>query len=186
VSRPVRYRIDPGVSRLTARAFAGGPLSAMGHNPSFAVPGLQGEVEFDPESPAASTLRLTVAARSLTLTDSVSDKDRREIERAAREEVLESDKFAEIVYQCPSSKVTSPGPAQLSLAGDLTLRGVTRMQPVSARVYLTGEVLRGSGEATVRQSEFGIRPVTVAGGMLKVKDEVKVTFDIVARRDGAG
>jgi hypothetical protein len=47
-------------------------------------------------------------------------------------------------------------------------------------------VLRGNGEATVRQSAFGIRPVTVAGGMLKVKDEVKVTFDIVARRDGAG
>jgi polyisoprenoid-binding protein YceI len=181
----VRYRIDPRASRLTARAFAGGPLSAMGHNPSFAVHELQGEVEFDPESPDKSSLRLTVAAGSLALTDSVSDKDRREIERTTREDVLESDRFAEIVYQCPASKVAAAGPTQLSLAGDLTLRGVTRPQPVSARVFLAGDVLRGNGEATVRQSEFGIRPVSVAGGMLKVKDEVKVSFDIVARRDGA-
>jgi polyisoprenoid-binding protein YceI len=182
----VHFRIDPRASRLTARAFAGGPLSAMGHNPSFAIRELEGEVEFDPDAPAAATLRLAVVARSLTLTDSVSDKDRREIERTAREEVLESDQFAEIVYQCPPSRVTAGGSGQFSLAGDLTLRGVTRPQPVSARVYLTGDMLRGSGEATVRQSAFGIRPVTVAGGMLKVKDDVKVTFDIVARRDGTG
>ena len=38
------------------------------------------------------------------------------------------------------------------------------------------------GEATVRQSDYGIRPITVAGGMLKVKDELKLTFDIVARQ----
>jgi polyisoprenoid-binding protein YceI len=186
VSQPVRYRIDPGASRLTARAFAGGPLAAMGHNPSFAIPELQGEVEFDPASPASSALRMTAAARSLTLTDNMSDKDRRDIERTAREEVLESGKFADIVYDCPASRVTTAGPMQFSLNGELTLRGVTRTQPVSARVYLTGDVLRGNGEATIRQSEFGIRPVAVAGGVLKVKDEVKVAFDIVARRAPAG
>jgi polyisoprenoid-binding protein YceI len=75
---------------------------------------------------------------------------------------------------------------EFSLAGDLTLRGVTRPQPVAARVFLTGDVLRGNGQATIRPSAFGIRPVTIAGGRLQVKDEVKVTFDIVARRDGAG
>lgn len=182
----MRYRIDPQASRLTARAFAGGPLSAVGHNPSFTAHELEGEVEFDPDAPGGSALRLTVAARSLTLTDSMSDKDRREIERTARDEVLASDRFAEIVYDCPADRVAAAGPLQFSLTGDLTLRGVTRRQPVSARVFLTGDVLRGNGEATVRQSEFGIRPVAVAGGMLKVKDEVKVAFDIVARRAAAG
>ena len=53
---------------------------------------------------------------------------------------------------------------------------------MAARLYLTGDTLRGQGEATVRPSDFGIRPVTVAGGMLKIKDEVKLTFDIVARK----
>jgi polyisoprenoid-binding protein YceI len=70
---------------------------------------------------------------------------------------------------------------QLTLKGDLTLHGVTREQMVSARVYLMGGTLRGQGEATVRQTDFDIRPVSVAGGMLKVKDELKLVFDIVAR-----
>ena len=72
--------------------------------------------------------------------------------------------------------------AQVTLSGDLTLHGVSRPQTIAARLYLTGDTLRGQGETSVRPSDFGIRPVAVAGGMLKTKDEVKLTFDIVARK----
>ena len=111
----------------------------------------------------------------------MSDKDRREIERTTRDEVLETGKFPEITYDCPASRISAIGPMQLTLTGDLTLHGVTRPQTVSARVYQSGGTLRAQGEATVRQSDYGIRLVSVAGGMLKVKDEVKLTFDIMAR-----
>jgi polyisoprenoid-binding protein YceI len=181
VSVPVRYLIDPQQSRLTARAFSGGPLSAMGHNPSFAIRDLRGEVDFDADAPASSAVRLAVGSASLALTDSVSDSDRREIERTTRQEVLESDRFPEIRYECGPPRVDAEGPTRLTLRGDLTLRGVTRTQPVAARIYPAGDLLRCQGEVTVRQSEYGIKPVSVAGGMLKVKDEVKLTFDIVAR-----
>ena len=177
----MRYRVDPRASRFTVRAFAGGPLSAMGHNPTFAIRDLNGEVEFDPAEPGSSSVRLVVRAESLTLTDSVSDKDRREIDRATRDDVLEVGKFPEITYDCPASRVSAVGPLQLTLTGDLTLHGVTRPQTVSVRVYLMGDTLRGQGEATLRLSDYGIRPVSVAGGMLKVKDEVKLTYDVAAR-----
>jgi polyisoprenoid-binding protein YceI len=181
----VRYRVDPQGSRFTVRAFAGGPLSAMGHNPSFAIRDFRGAVEFDPADPGASSVRLVVGPASLALTDSVSDKDRREIERTTQVEVLETARFPEISYDCPPSRLTVVGPTQLTLAGDLTLHGQTRPQTVAVRVYLMGETLRGQGEATIRPSEFGIRPVSVAGGMLKVKDELKLAFDIVARATSA-
>ena len=45
-------------------------------------------------------------------------------------------------------------------------------------------MLRASGEFTVRQTDYGIKPVSVAGGALKVKDELKFSFDIVARKQG--
>ena len=32
------------------------------------------------------------------------------------------------------------------------------------------------------QFEFNFTPVTAAGSMMKVKDEVKLTFDVVARK----
>jgi polyisoprenoid-binding protein YceI len=185
VSALVRYCVDPQASRFTVQVFAGGPLSAVGHNPTFAVRDFRGEVEFDPKEPSAGSLRMVIAAASLALTNNVSDKDRQEIERTMQQQVLECGRFPEITYDCPASRIRAIGPMQLTLAGDLTLHGVTRTQTVSARVYLTGETLRGQGEATVRQADFGIARVKVAGGMLHVKDELKLAFDIVARAASA-
>ena len=186
MSEAVRYRIDPRASRFTARAFAGGPLSAMGHNPSFAIRDINGEVSLDPEGGQEASLTLTINAASLALTDNVSDKDRREIERTMREDVLETTRFPEISYACPEGKATvtgnGDGQFQVSLNGDLTLHGVTRGHPVSARVFVSGDMVRGSAESSLRQSDFGIKLVSAAGGMIKVKEDVKLTFDFVARR----
>ena len=51
-------------------------------------------------------------------------------------------------------------------------------------VLVTGDLMRASGEFSLRQSDYGILPVTVAAGALRVKDEVKLSFDIVARKQG--
>ena len=42
--------------------------------------------------------------------------------------------------------------------------------------------VRASGEFSLLQSNYGIPPVSVAGGALKLKDELKFAFDIVARK----
>ena len=64
----------------------------------------------------------------------------------------------------------------------MTLHGTTRPQPVTARVLANSGDLRVSGELTLRQSDFNLKPVSAAGSMVKVKDEVKLTFDVVARK----
>jgi len=175
--------IDTRASRLTVRAFASGMLSALGHNPTFAVRDYRGEVRFDPESLKGS-LVLRIKPDSLTVTDNVSEKDRREMERATREDVLEIAKYPEIVYECPeaSARRTAEGQFEVTLPGSLTLHGVTIREPVSARVVVTGSMLRAFGEFSLRQPDYDIKPVSVGGSMLKVKDELKGTFDIVARR----
>ncbi len=45
-----------------------------------------------------------------------------------------------------------------------------------------GEMLRANGSFAVLQSDYRIQPVSVAGGTLKLKDELKFEFDIAARR----
>jgi hypothetical protein len=52
----------------------------------------------------------------------------------------------------------------------------------TANVFVTGDLLRGAAETSLRQRDFGIKLVSAAGGMLKVKDEVKLKFDFVARK----
>jgi hypothetical protein len=42
--------------------------------------------------------------------------------------------------------------------------------------------LRASGEFTLRQSDYGIKPVSFAAGALRLKDELKFQFELVARQ----
>ncbi len=181
-----RYVIDATVSRFTVKAFAGGLLSAFGHSPTIAIRDLEGEVVYNPAALEQSSLHLVVRADSLAVTDNVNDKDRREMETEMRDNVLEIAKYPEIIYDAPrvSVKSTSDGQGDIVLLGQLTLHGVTRSQPVPARIAVTGDMLRAFGEFTLRQSNYNIKPVSAVGGGLKVKDEVKFSFDIVARKQG--
>ena len=178
----VLYTIDTQKSTLFVQAFATGLLSAFGHDPRIAVREFQGEVQFIPGQELKEVqLHVSVRADSLEVTDDIAEKDRRDIHHRMHDEVLEADRFPEIVYDC--SQITGSGTAErywMVLKGELTLRGITRNLPVSLRVVVNGESLRASGEFTVRQSEYGIAPVSAAAGTIRVKDELKCTFDIVA------
>jgi polyisoprenoid-binding protein YceI len=178
-----RYVIDARSSRFTVRAFATGLLSAMGHNPTVAIRDFSGEVNFNPEKVEASSFRLAIKTSSLSVQDDISDKDRREMERLMNQEVLETAKFPEIVYEAADIAVTKASDTLFSatLQGRLTLHGVTRSLPVAVHVALWGSMLRASGDFAVNLSNFSIKPVSVAGGSLKLKDEIKCSFEIVAR-----
>ena len=68
------------------------------------------------------------------------------------------------------------------LQPSLIVDGVTRSQPIPARVSLLGSMLRASGDFTLSQADYNIKPFSFAGGALKLKDELKFSFEIVARR----
>jgi polyisoprenoid-binding protein YceI len=182
---PARYVVDAGRSTFTVQAFSTGLLSAFGHNPRIAVRGLEGKVQLVATGATLedAQLQISIPADSLAVTDDMSDKDRREIHRQMYEEVLEVDRFPLIRYDC--SRVTLNGSGDrywAALNGELTLHGETHALPISARVVIAGDNLRASGEFSVKQSEYGITPVSVAGGAIKLKDEIKCTFDVAARK----
>jgi len=180
----VHYVTDARASQFTVQVFAGGLLSAFGHSPTIAIRDFAGEAEVYPDDLERSSLKLTIQAASLTVRDEISDKDRREMERAMREEVLETSSNPEIVYECSKVESSKAGEGQYSvkLLGDLTMHGVTQPEPVHARVVLNGDSLRAFGNFTVRQTDYGLKLAAAAGGALKVKDELKFSFNIVAKK----
>jgi polyisoprenoid-binding protein YceI len=180
----VHYIIETKGSTFTVRAFAAGILSALGHNPTIALPDFEGEIFLNPEAVEQSSLRMVIHSASLTVTDDISEKDREEINRRMHEEVLESDSYPDVVYECSRGSASKTGEGQywVALNGELTLHGVKRSQPVSARVSVNGTMLRAAGEFSVRQSDYEIRPVSALGGAVKLKDELKLSFDISARK----
>src|SRR5580658_2979503 len=123
-------------------------LSAMGHSPTIAIRGFSGEAAFAPETPEKCALTLRIQANSLDITDDISSKDRREMERAMNQEVLESAKYPEIVYASTAASVSSNGIGgwRVNLSGNLSLRGNTRTQQVSIQITQTGDMLRAAGE----------------------------------------
>jgi len=179
-----RYTIDSEMSKFTVRVFATGMFSAFGHSPTLDAREFVGEARFASESLDNAYIRIRVNAASLTVTNNIDDHDRREIERTMNERVLETDKYPEIVFESSNVSANRAGNGQywVNLIGDLSLHGVTRNQPISAQVALIGDTLRANGEFLVQQSMHEIKPVSIAGGTLKLKDELKCSFDVLARK----
>ncbi len=178
----VRYRIDASRSRFIVQATASGLFSAFGHNPTIAIRGFGGDARCVPGTLEAASLLLLVQADSLAVTDKVSDKDRREIERMMREDVLEIAHYPEIVFMSASVSANrmTQNEYRVRIDGNLSLHGVTRPCPIDAQVTVNGDSLHARGEFSLRQTDYRIAPVSIAGGTLKVKDELKFSFDIVA------
>ncbi len=181
----VRYRIDPTASRFVVQATATGLLSAFGHNPTIAICGFGGDVRFIPGTLEEASLLMLIKADSLAVVDKVSAKDRLEIERAMREDVMEIARYPEIVFMTTNVRANplTENLYQVLIAGKLTLHGVTRDCPLEAQVTLNGDSLHAQGEFKLRQTDYGIKPTSVAAGTLKVKDELQFSFDIEAQKE---
>jgi len=164
--------IDTQRSVMTIRVFKAGFLSAFGHEHEISAPIQQGS--FTEDKP---TVELQVDARKLRVMDQgVSDKDRAEIQTTMLgPTVLDSETFPQIGFH--STEIDRLGEGKWVVHGELTLHGQTR--PV--KVTVEGQNGRYHGSAELRQKEFGITPVTAAGGTVKVKNEVRVEFDIVGK-----
>ncbi|HEV8524438.1 MAG TPA: YceI family protein [Terriglobales bacterium] len=162
--------IDARRSHILVRAPKAGLFSAFGHDHEVRAPILRGKiVESEPGS-----VQLEIDARAMTVLDpQLSPEKRAEVQTTMRgPKVLDSGRFPAISFV--STQVEPRGSDHWMVAGDLTLHGITR--PVTAEV----ERRNGGyfGRAKFRQTEFGIKPISLAGGTIKVKDEVKIEFEV--------
>jgi polyisoprenoid-binding protein YceI len=178
----VRYRIDAGQSRFFVQGMAEGMFSMFGHDPVIAVRGFGGDVRCVPDTLESASLLMLVQADSLSVVNKVSDKDRREMERGMREDVLETARYPEVVFMSTkiSANQTAAGRYQVRINGNLSLHGVTREQAINAQVAVNESNLRARGEFSLRQTDYHIKPVSAVGGTLKMRDELKLSFDISA------
>ena len=186
-AKVAHYRFDPAASTFTVQAFAEGFLSAFGHDPVIGVKDFQGEATFSPGTFENASLKLTVNANSLTVINDIKEKDRAEIERTMRAEVLETAKYPEIVFQSNNISLSRlrEGIYRARVIGDLTLHGITQKNLwISGEATISADVLRMKGDVPLKQSDYKIHLVSVVGGTLKIRNEVKCSFDIVARSAG--
>lgn len=91
-------------------------------------------------------------------------------------EVLDVKRFPRIHFQSVTIERSHQSDEWL-IRGELTLHGQTRVVTMNVRP----EQGRYKGSTSLRQTDFGITPINIAGGTVKVKDEVRIDVDIASR-----
>lgn len=156
-------------SRLLVHAYKSGLFSGFADNHEIEAPISEGSVD-----EGGLQVKFSVEARRMKVLDpKLSADKRREVqERMEGPQVLDSARFPTITFE--STKVERTDPGSLLVQGRLSLHGAAR--PISLTVKNEGG--RYVGTCTLSQREFGITPISIAGGTVKVKDELKIEFDM--------
>jgi polyisoprenoid-binding protein YceI len=158
--------IDPARSSITVHVGKSG-LSSAGHAHTVSAPIAGGAIN-DSES-ARGWFRVETAKMTV-----LPEKDQEAVQSTMQKSVLESAKFPEIRFE--STSIRQVGEDKWTVIGNLTLHGETHSITIDVR----NEGGAYFGESRIRQTQFGIHLVSVAGGAVKVKDELKIDFIIAA------
>ena len=184
-AEPRTYVVDAGASSVRIHVGKSGAFSFAGHKHEVVAPALSGEVAADPADLGASRVSLTFEAGALkVLPEGEPAGDPPKVEEAMRgPKVLDAARFPSITFKTErvSGREAGSGVYDLELAGEIALHGVTRPITLPVHVEVSGDTLTASGKAVLRHDQFGMQPVSVAGGSVKVKNEIEVEYRIVAR-----
>jgi polyisoprenoid-binding protein YceI len=168
---PATHTLGPDNATLTVSTKKGGAAAKAAHDLVIEVTSWQGTLELEPEA----RVSLTADARSLRVREgsggmmALGDSDKASIEQSIDEEVL---KGTTIAFQSSSVQASSDG-GLLTVSGELELAG--RRAPIAFELSIADGRLTGT--ATVKQSDWGMKPYSTLFGTLKVLDEVQVGID---------
>lgn len=183
----VQYKIDTKASQFTVQAFASGLISAVAHSPKIAIRDWKGEVSFNPETLSDASLRVGIRAGSLEVLDDLRESDRRELHRVMYNDVLETTRYPEVVFESSGIGVErlKDNLTRVNVEGRISLHGATNGQSFFSQVAFGVDSFRAYGEFTLLQSDYGIRIASIAGGTLKLQDELKFSFYVVGRKQAS-
>lgn len=162
--------IDTQRSKITIHVGKSGLLSAAAHNHIINAPIASGTIR----ETAPPQVEFTVDAAKMTVEPDpkIDAKTQATIQKDMEDMTLETEKFPQIVFR--SSHIEKLPGGEWKVDGDLTLHGVAK--PVSLTVKQAGDAY--TAHTVLKQTDFGIKPIRVGGGMIKVKDEIQLDFQI--------
>jgi polyisoprenoid-binding protein YceI len=166
------YELGPEHGTLSVRTKKAGAAAVAAHNLLIEVGSWQAALDIG-EDGTPTRAELTVDSRSLKVIEgtggvtSLGDDDKLGIAQTINEEVLKGTSIA-----FASSAVESDGvPGRARVTGELELAGQRHRIAFELETADDGRI---AGSATVKQTDWGIKPYSALFGTLKVIDEVVV------------
>lgn len=156
----------------------GGLFGTFAHDHSIEAQKISGCASLDPAYIAHSSIKLTFTTADIRVIDPrESAKDRSQVQKTMETEVLRISEFPQITFE--STGIETASGNQLRVRGNLTIRGKT--QPVLIPLTFTrmnDGTYQAKGNYSFKQSTFGIKPIQIGAGTVKVKDELQTEFEI--------
>jgi len=165
------HALDTTRSTITLHVAKSGLFRAFADNHVIQAPVTSGSMDDGP----AARVQLVVDVAHLRVVDpglSPSDRDKVQT-RMLGAEVLDASRFPEIRFQSTAIEALKPG--AWVVTGTLTLHGESHV----VRLNVTMEQGRYKAATSLKQTDYGITPISIVGGAVTVKDEVQVDADIV-------
>jgi polyisoprenoid-binding protein YceI len=178
------YTIDLSQSQVIATLTQEGFISRRYPNHRVEVKNFGGKIEVSERDQTQIAVEVEAEAKSLTNADEgMTDFERKEFHNVLNNDVLESGKFPMIKFVSSSiSDASKSGETRkFTLNGDLTLRNATKPVSFPVTVIISKDRLRATGEAELKQTDFGIKPYSGKLGLIKIGDIIKIKFEIVAK-----
>jgi polyisoprenoid-binding protein YceI len=140
--------------------------------------GIAGDIALNRGDPAASRIgEIVVDVRQLRSDNSLRDRRLRQDFLASDDNPLAT--FETTAIEGAPASIPDGDEVELQLVGDLTVKGTTVETTWDATVELVGDELVATATTTVKMSELGIGPISVAG-LVRSEDDVTLAFELVA------
>jgi polyisoprenoid-binding protein YceI len=175
------YAVDPGASMVTVTVRRAGLMARLGHDHVVASRTLAGHV-----APGAGSADVSFRVDQMSVDEPQLLRDAG-IARQPSPQAVEGTRTNMLgpvleAQRYPLVTLHAEGQADDRLRVAVTLHGTTRWLALPATVRVDAAQVIASGTAHLKQTDFGITPFSVGGGLLSVQDELEVRYHIVARR----
>ncbi|BCQ08968.1 hypothetical protein JMUB5695_02407 [Mycobacterium heckeshornense] len=171
-----RWTLNASDGELLVRTGVTGRAAKMGHRLTIAMKRWMATVQWAGDEPVSAELVVDVDSFEVLRGDGgvkgLSGPEKTLV-RSNALRLLDAGRFREIRFAAHTIDKTNGG---YRLSGTLELHGKTQACRIDLRTDDLGDVWRMAGQATVRQSDFGIKPYSMLMGAVKVADEVSVSF----------
>ncbi|MDD4933849.1 MAG: YceI family protein [Methylacidiphilaceae bacterium] len=176
------YQVDSARSKVEILVIRGGLLGFLGHDHEIVSWKLTGTIDYSPSSIASLGADVSLPAISLTVVDpQVPLEERREVQSTMRgEQVLDVARYP-VIHFVSTGASPARTPEQVLVSGELSLHGAVKKISFPVRITPLSGAIHILGTAKVRQSDFGIQPIRIAGGTVRIKDLVEIHFSLTAR-----
>jgi hypothetical protein len=177
------FRVDPAASLVTVEVRRGGSLARLGHDHVIAGHDVQGYL--DPEAGRADMYvaldRLVVDEPALRQAAGFDTQPSAEAVAGTRRNMLE---HVLDTARYPFASISVGGMKEGGAIAPLsvTLHDVSRTLRAPVHIDATADQMVVTGELELRQTDFGIVPLSVLGGAIVVQDSVLLRFRIRAVR----